>query len=527
MAQRQMVKEVWRMGGPTGRKMCLLPTALLWTLLWVGNGLALQHSGDSSGGLTFQDITDLAGVAGPDQPGRTGGHGVMFADVDGDGLPDLYITMIFEQPMADLFFSNLGGGRFREEAAKRGIDDYDGGSHGACFADLSNNGHFDLFNGSTWDQPDLPAINRLYENDGQGFFTDVTATSGLPTDRRWGTRAVLALDFDGNGWLDLFCVTGYLGSDRPAEDRNEVYRNLGGLKFQIIEDGVLTTAACGQGATDTDYDGDGRVDIIAANRTGPIHILKNMGNGQFQSIDPRSIGVHHRAADGITMGDVTNNGHLDMLLTSAGEGHLYWNNGDGTFEHRQSFADTRGYMGALGDLNHNGWLDLVFAGDDNVYLNDGKGQFVVGPSVPMAQVNDPRGIALADIDGDGDLDFAIACKRSTNRLIRNDLSGGGRWLKVALISPQGQAGAFGARVFAYPSGTFGQPDSNPRLLAMREARSNNGYLGQDDPVLHFGLGEHAFVDLEVRFTDGSRLVRTQVPTDQTQLLDGRTAPDRP
>jgi hypothetical protein len=481
-----------------------------------GLGSALALGAD----MAFTDITLEAGTGGPTGPGRTGGHGVFFADVDGDGLPDLYVTMIFDDPMPDRFYRNLGQGRFREEGVQRGIDDFDGGSHGAVFADLNNDGHLDLFNGATWHRPQHPAINRIYQNDGKGFFTDRTGASGIPSDRTWPTRAVLALDMDGSGLLDLFCVTGYLGSADPPDERNEAYQNLGDLQFAPFVPGDLTLAPCGQGATDTDFDGDGHIDIIAANRTGQVNILRNDGRGRFSRIDPVSIGIRHQAGDGITMADVTNDGQLDMLLASAGEAHLYLNNGDGTFTWSQSFSDTRGYMGGFADLDHNGFVDLVFAGDHKVYLNDGTGRFAPGPSVPVDGINDPRAIAFADIDDDGDLDFAIGCKRSRNWLVRNDLTRGGNWLKVRLVSPQGQAGAFGARVWIHPAGQANR--SGTPLLGMREARSNTGYLAQDDPVLHFGLGQHRAVDITVRFRDGTVHTRTHVAAHQTIQLDGRT-----
>ena len=97
----------------------------------------------------FTDITLPAGTGGPTERGRLGGHGAMFADVDDDGRADLYITMIFNNPMPDLFFHNLDGRRFASEGKSRRIADFDGGSHGACFADLDNDGDYDLFNGTT------------------------------------------------------------------------------------------------------------------------------------------------------------------------------------------------------------------------------------------------------------------------------------------------------------------------------------------------------------------------------------------
>jgi hypothetical protein len=100
------------------------------------------------------------------------------------------------------------------------------------------------------------------------------------------------------------------------------------------------------------------------------------------------------------------------------------------------------------------------------------------------------------------MDFAIAAKDSRNWLVRNDIDAdAGNWLSVKLVSPSGQTGAFGAKVSVFPVG-------GGSLIGMREAKGNHGYLAQDDPVLHFGLGTTEFVDvvvdyLECRNPDGS------------------------
>jgi hypothetical protein len=171
-------------------------------------------------------------------------------------------------------------------------------------------------------------------------------------------------------------------------------------------------------------------------------------------------------------------------------------------------------MGGFADLDNDGDVDLVFAGDNKVYLNDGAGNFAAGPEVPVSGINDPRGIAFADIEDDGDVDFAIGCKRSRNWLVRNNFNSG-NWLKVKLISPKGQAGAFGAKTRVYPAGAVGGS-----LLGMRESRSNEGYLGQNDPVLHFGLGPENSVDVVVTFLDGTTITRTKVAARQTITIDG-------
>lgn len=126
------------------------------------------------GQLAFTDITLEAGTCGPTKKDELDGHGVTFADVDEDGLPDLYITMIFDKPMSELFFRNLGNNTFAEEGASRRIADFDGGSHGGCWVDLDNDGDYDLVNGTTWNNPEYPNRNNIFRNSGDGTFTEVT-----------------------------------------------------------------------------------------------------------------------------------------------------------------------------------------------------------------------------------------------------------------------------------------------------------------------------------------------------------------
>jgi hypothetical protein len=468
------------------------------------------------GQLAFTDITLQAGTGGPTGKDELGGHGVMFADVDKDGLVDLYITMIFDKPMPDLFFRNLGNDTFANEGLSRRVADFDGGSHGACWADLDNDGDYDLVNGTTWDNPDYPNHNNIFRNNGDGTFAEVTPS--CMRQRREETRGVICFDADRDGDLDIFCVSGWRGSGDPKNERNEIYENKGNFNFVGLKSGPLYNCPAGQGATDTDYDNDGDVDVIACNRDGDLNILSNDGGlGDFTKIDPDAIGIRHRAYGGVTTGDIDNDGDLDMILVDAAEsGHLYLNNDDGTFTFIRSFSRVDGYMAGLADLDNDTDLDLVFAGDRRIHLNNGSGNFSPGPTVPVSGINDPRGIAFADIDNDGDLDFAVGVKRSRNWLVRNDHTSNNNWLKVKLISPGGQAGSFGAKVRIYPAGSIGKGP----LLGFREAKSNYGYLGQDDPVLHFGLGRHRSADVVVVFLDGSVVTTSAVAANQIVTVKG-------
>ena len=469
------------------------------------------------GELGFTDVTISAGLGGPPS---LGGHGAAFADATGDDWPDLYITMNVAGPVADQFFVNQRSVRFLESGAARGIADFDEGSHGAAWGDLDNDGDFDLVNGTTGSG----APNDVFRNDGRGVFTDVTPPSML--DRREGTRGLALFDMDRDGDLDIFTVSGWLGSGDPSHERNELYRNQGGLTFAPVTSGAAYTAPAGQGVTDADFDGDGDVDLVAGNRDGDLVVLRNGGRGHFTLVDPGAIGISHRAYSGVTMADIDSDGDLDMLLVDVDGsnetiGHLYRNVGAGVFRHVSDFRDIDGFMGGFADLDNDSDLDLVFAGDDLVYVNDGSGQFSPGAPVPVGGISDPRAIAFADIDDDGDMDFAVGAKRSRNWLIRNDFNSG-RWIKIRLRSRQGQAGAFGAKVTVYdPVAGGGMP------LATRESRSANGYLGQDDPVLHVGLGTATCVDVAVTFLDGATRILSGVSANQTVTIDAAAGGSAP
>jgi hypothetical protein len=248
--------------------------------------------------------------------------------------------------------------------------------------------------------------------------------------------------------------------------------------------------------------------VFAANRTGPVNVLINDGSGTLTPSSATALGIltGDQANDGITTGDVDGDGDLDLLLAGQGYGHLYLNDGDGTFTYRRTFSGPWGYMGGFADIDNDTDLDLVFAGADHVYLNDGTATFTSVSFSPGA-IGNPRSVAFADIDHDGDLDFFYAQKDTFNRMIRNDYSGSNNWLKIRLVTSQGQLGAFGAKTRVYPAGTTD-------LLGLRESRSVNGYLAQDDPELHFGLGHVETVDVVVTFLNGPPVVLTDVAANQ-------------
>ncbi|MGE0040913.1 MAG: FG-GAP-like repeat-containing protein [Vicinamibacterales bacterium] len=265
-------------------------------------------------------------------------------------------------------------------------------------------------------------------------------------------------------------------------------------------------------------------------------MLRNDGGGAFTVVPPASIGIHHRATTGISSGDLDNDGRIDLVLIDQDRdparrlgfdraAYVYLNIGGGSFRFAGEVPSGRfgGFTAGLADLDNDGDLDITLPGLPYVLLNDGHAGFVPGPSYPGPQpadgcvgndctVPDPRTVAFADIDDDGDMDSVVTAKFGAPALVRNDLDGG-RWLKVRLVSPEGQAGAFGAKLRVTRPGSAA-------LIALREAKSGFGYLSQSDPVMHVGLGAATTVDVEVTFLDGRTVSASAVPTNRTIVVTG-------
>ena len=519
-------------------------------------GFALFFSGSlgqsevlAQAALSFTDITAAAGMA----SSRSGSHGAFWADATGDGRPDLFLTYneCRSGTRSNRFYRNLGG-TFVEEASQRGLFDLTGGTHGGSFSDLDNDGDFDLITGETYavdciaSDPE-PLANRVFRNEGGGVFSDRTPPAmGAYADY---TRSILGFDMDKDGDLDIFAVNGDRGDPEPIPDRNELYRNDGNFNFSAITAGALITTPAGQAGTDTDYDHDGDIDIIVPNfghacvdnSCGDVGILRNDGNGVFTKVPRTSIGIQHRASSGISTGDLNNDGLTDLVLVDQDRNplrrlgydriaYVYLNVGAGRFFFLGEIRGIPGFTVGLADLDNDGDLDMTFPGVTNVLLNDGSARFSQGPFYPtptpapgcvreQCTTPDPRTVSFADIDNDGDLDSVVTTKFGVFNLIRNNFNGG-NWLKVRLTSPQGQAGAFGSKVRVFRAGTT-------QLVAFREAKNVYGYLSQDDPVLHFGLGTAATVDVEVTFLDGTRVVRQNVAARQTIAFLGAASADPP
>ncbi|HPG40125.1 MAG TPA: Ig-like domain-containing protein [bacterium] len=503
--------------------------------------------------LSFTNITYAAGVQGvkavekaTDDPSdiKTFGHGVSFGDYNKDGFYDFVYTNAGALAMADVLYINKGNNTFTNASAARGVNDT-GHTHGIVNADWDNDGDLDLFYSN---QPvyvgDTSGRNRMYRNNGNGMFTEITTTCGLSSENSY-SRGSVAVDMNNDGWLDLFVLN--WGSTADTYNKiNEVYLNDGDGTFTRVHNGcdgpTNDSVNYGrQGATAADIDNDGDQDIYMCRRGKVNWLYINDGTGNFtEGAAERGIactdGVRHHGA---TFVDIDNDGDLDLFVmpyATPGQAlpmlRVFKNNGSGYFTDETNSYNIRvsGYSTLFGDIDNDGDQDMFLLRNSEqdpgtvtkLYLNDGEGNLTYNRQ-PALEVDagDVRGGAMGDIDNDGDLDMYMACSRGDNNfLFRNDLDSENHYVRVLCIGPAGDYGGFGSKVSVYAPGHM---DDAAFLLGYQESVSNYSYLCQNQTALHFGLGPYTTCDIKVKFLNGITVRYPGVAGD-TQLEAAPTLP---
>ncbi|PLX77932.1 MAG: hypothetical protein C0615_04655 [Desulfuromonas sp.] len=455
-------------------------------ILSLGLGLALLAG--SAYAANFADVSDAAGVA---DDGL--GKGVAFADVNNDGLVDLYVS---NKGGANKLFLNNGNGRFEDitDTAGAGVD-YPGFAMGSVFGDYNNDGNADLYI-ATGGRHEIEA-NRLFKGNGDGTFTDVTAEAGVGL--KAFTYAASFADYDNDGNLDIYCANYGVGA------KNVLYRNNGDGTFSDVTDaaGVGDRSWSWMGVW-SDIDNDGDVDLYVVNGRYPVgeanKLYRNNGDGTFSDVGREAGVADGNWGLGASFADIDSDGDQDLFVSNyVGKNNLYLNNGNGTFtEATAQIAGAHEGWGkgpTFGDIDNDGDLDL-YEGDcklaNQLYVNDGAGSFKnVADAQPVLQCSTVRtkGTAFADVDNDGDLDLYVVNWGAPNKLYLNQQNDG-NYLKVKVA---GKGSGYGAKVSV---------SQNGKALAVREIKSADGFCAQSPNVAHFGLQAGSY-DVTVVFADGS------------------------
>jgi len=431
--------------------------------------------------------------------------GACFFDFDGDGKPDLFLVSGAADG-ASYLLRNLGNGRLEDVTQAAGI--YLTGSGFGCAAgDFDNDGKTDL-------AVCLSDGVRLLHNKGEGKFEDVTEAAGIRREK--GCVGVTFVDYDHDGDLDLYVTMAADSGSAGGAAHNSLWRNNGNSTFTDVSvETALGVPATGAGVVTTDFNNDRAIDFVVAGGAGGVSILLNPREGKFAPLAGIDFAKEKLPpAVGVVAFDFDKDGWMDLAFTHAGvPGISLWRNVEGKRLERvplPGFGWQKGWGIAALDYDNDGWLDLVAAwetsngGELRLLRNLGsKGWSDVTKSVGLdaVKLNQPRAIAAADIDGNGDADLIVTELGGGPVVLRNEGGNQHSWMSIDLKALNDNKSGIGTKVELY-AGT---------LYQKWEVAGASGYLGQNAAPILAGLGTETNAEV-VRL-----LWPTGVPQDEIKL----------
>ncbi|MCH8253602.1 MAG: CRTAC1 family protein [Planctomycetes bacterium] len=477
-------------------------------------------------------VTMTHGTSGFANSNYTGGATI--GDFNNDGWQDLFVFSGGNNGQPDRLFINNGNGTFSNEAASWGLTAVHKGK-GATVADYNKDGWLDLFVTSAGPagQSQQPGHHKLYLNNGDGTFTNVAAVAGVNftnpnVQDGWGASFG---DFDLDGDLDLI-----VGGSTPGNAGSKLFRNDGDDTFTdvTVEIGLFSgvPGIFGFSPSLVDMDGDRYPDIPFVGDFGSSRYFRNNTDGTFSEISNQANTAQEENGMGSTLGDFNNDGKLDWYVTSIYLPNINWtgnkiyrNVGNHSYGEFSEFAGV--FDGGYGwgtvaiDFNHDGFLDIAetngggngtFLNEQSyLWMNNGNHTFTEQAIASGLQhFGKGRCLINFDYDNDGDQDIVIASNNEPLFLFRNDVEGpDANWLRVFLdssgdssLAPNG----FGARVFA----TAGE------LKMMRSVDGKVSHLGMSELSAHFGVGAAFVVDrVCVQWPNGTATTLADVDVNQT------------
>ncbi len=465
---------------------------------------ALYHNNRDG---TFTDVTAGSGL---DAPGYALGCAV--ADYDNDGYEDILITY-YGRPR---LFHNNGNGTFTDVTEKAGLAS--GGQRsevgaGCVFLDYDRDGYLDLFIGSylefdiTKHKPKMrnnvpiyvnprsyPAVaNRLYHNNHDGTFQDVSEPSGIARYKGYA-MGVVSADFDGDGWPDIYVGNDVMENFLFHNKANGTFEEIGipaGVAYDLYGDPQAT-----MGVNVGDYDGDGRFDILVTDYQDQFNTLyRNLGKLQFKDVTVETgagIGSFALVKWGCGLVDFDNDG-VPELFTAAGHLQDTVEQYDNTTTYKQRSLLLQQVAGRFTDITS-------------------------GSGALARLVQSSRGAVFGDLNNDGKIDIVVLNARARPALLLNETATRNHWALLKLVGTRSNRSAVGA-LARLTAGGRTQVD---------EVRAGRGYQSAEDLRLHFGLGANSVIDrLEVRWPSGITNLWTNLPADQILRLTERPSSPRP
>ena len=434
-------------------------------------------------GQTFSNKAEELGIVHAYGEGASGG-GVSFFDFNGDGWDD--ITLASGKGQKIHFYQN-NQGRFELMASL--VDDLSEVKQ-VLWVDYDNDGDKDFY------ITGYEALNRLYKNNGDLSFTDVTSHSGLSVASVRSYGAAWA-DFDRDGWIDLY-VTNRLTGDIQAV--NQLYRNMGDGTFMDISEssGTYDSLKRPFSISFVDINNDLYPDIyIAQDKKAGNTLLKNNQDGTFEDISVDSNADLVMDGMCVSSADIDRNGYFDIYITNIPEGNkLLMNNGNETFTESATLYgltyDGYAWGSNFFDYNNDGDVDLyvcgMLEGSDQIpnilYTNDGSGYFEISENGFIGDTVISYSNGIGDIDNDGYLDIIVNNGFPYRTMLWHNSGGQNRWLKIRLEGILSNRDGIGSLIEVYANSS----------RQIKYTQCGVGYLAQNTGHEYFGLGIAEVVD---------------------------------
>ena len=439
--------------------------AFIGTLL-----LSLFFVPDLSGqNALFNEVSQLVGIS------RFGGsQGIAVGDYNNDGFDDFYIS---SDTGKNQLFRNNGDGTYSEVAEELGLD-ITAKTKTSIWGDINNDGYLDLY------LANLRTNDQLFQNLGDGRFRDITVESGI-----WNTQnpsSVNMADVNNDGFLDIYVAN--------FASENILYLNQKDLSFvdYTYASGALDKGSS-MGSVFFDFDKDGDQDLyLVHDHAEPNFLYLNDGQGRFIEVGEQTGANVQGLGMGVDVGDINNDGYLDIYITNLFKNILLLNQGNGTFSNISKWAGIEDFGMGWGvsflDFDKDGWLDIYVANDSDfspepnvLYQNNRDNTFSkVEWDDITNQLGQSYATACLDYNLDGQLDIAVANRGMDDHfLLFHNRMDENHWIGIKLIGSESNRGGVGSKIFIQ--------DASGKVQ-YKELIAGHGWASQNSSILYFGLG---------------------------------------